>query len=121
MATEKINLLADPRWYDNAKPAKPQIWQSHEANIPEEAEMIDCEDCLEHPGLDGFDDETHRAYACATCAGHGVLFILYPATNRKPACPETIPWTSVQHHAAPTPRVASIGNGLYVRTGKARR
>jgi DnaJ-class molecular chaperone len=74
-------------------PSKPKVWRSHEIHIPEEAEMVTCEDC-NGTGLDGEDTLEHRAFSCATCQGHGVVFVLWPETEepaKKPTAAELAP------------------------------
>jgi hypothetical protein len=93
--------------------AKPQIWFSHEPDIPEDAEMVACEDC-NGTGLAGEDTTEHRAFACASCCGHGVIFVLWPEAAQQ----ETVP--ALVGFGAPRipPGVASIGNGLFARVGR---
>lgn len=56
-------------------PNKPQIWFAHQyETTPEDAVMIDCEDCA-GSGRAGEDTTEHRAFACETCKGFGVLYI----------------------------------------------
>jgi DnaJ-class molecular chaperone len=72
---------------------KPQIYFSHQSDIPEEAEMVTCEDC-DGTGLAGEDTIEHRAFACVSCYGHGVVFVLWPKAEealRKPAAEEGMP------------------------------